>query len=94
MAEKTIFPREEKADVLFSSCGTHFYGRVATSHTADILSKQFGKEDKTFETRSVSTTTNPFKFNGNKGRSTSIQERDVVKSNDFMNLRTDRKSVV
>ena len=79
---------KEKADVLFSSCGTHFYGRVATSHTADILSKQFGKEDKTFETRSVSTTTNPFKFNGNKGRSTSIQERDVVKSNDFMNLRT------
>lgn len=79
---------KEKADVLFSSCGTHFYGRVAASHTADILSKQFGKEDRTFETKSVNTTINPFQFNGNKGKSTSIQERDVVKSSNFMNLRT------
>lgn len=79
---------KEKSDVLFSSCGTHFYGRVATSHTADILSKQFGKEDRTFETKSVNTTINPFQFNGNKGKSTSIQERDVIKSSNFMNLKT------
>lgn len=37
---------------LYASCNTHFYGRVASSITADILSKQFGKTDKVYTTNS------------------------------------------
>lgn len=76
---------KEKADVLFSACGSHFYGRVASSHTADILSKQFGKEDRLFETKSTNKK-NTSILQNNKGKSYSYQERDVFKSSEFMNL--------
>ena len=42
---------KEKSDVLFSACNNHFYGRVSSSITADILSRQFRKEDITFDTK-------------------------------------------
>ena len=36
----------EKSKILFASCATQFYGQVSTHHTAEQLSKQFGKADK------------------------------------------------
>ena len=85
---------KEKADVLFASCNNHFYGRVASSHTADVLTKQFGKEDRYFDNSSSS---GDIILRPNITKGKSIQERDVIKSTTFMNLnvgefigRTDR----
>lgn len=76
---------KEKADVLFASCLNHFYGQVSSSHTADILSKQFGKSDQYFEGKNNSQQMlNPFKRNF--GKSLSVQERDVFRSSTFMDL--------
>ncbi len=74
---------QEKADVLFSSCNSHFYGRVATSKTAEILSRQFGKSDKVYTTASRNKKT--FEW-ATKGQSETVQERDVYKPSVFMNL--------
>lgn len=73
---------KEKADVLFASCSTHFYGRVASSFTAERLSRQFGKEDKIYTTESESRTG----FNYTSGRSQTIQERDAAKPASFLSL--------
>ncbi|MFP3598209.1 type IV secretory system conjugative DNA transfer family protein [Chryseobacterium sp. SIMBA_029] len=76
---------KEKADVLFASCLNHFYGQVSSSHTADILSKQFGKKDQYFESNNTSRHfLNPFKRNVGQGRS--VQERDVFRNSVFMEL--------
>lgn len=76
---------KEKADVLFASCLNHFYGQVSSSHTADVLSKQFGKTDQYFESNNTSRHfLNPFKKN--VGRSHSVQERDVFRNSTFMEL--------
>lgn len=76
---------KEKADVLFASCLNHFYGQVSSSHTADILSKQFGKKDQYFESNNTSRHfLNPFKRN--VGQSRSVQERDVFRNSVFMEL--------
>lgn len=74
----------EKADVLFASCNSHFYGRVASSKTAEILSKQFGKADKVYITSNEGRNTR--KFGKTFGRSETIQERDVIKPSEFLNL--------
>lgn len=71
----------EKADVLFASCNSHFYGRVASSKTAEILSKQFGKADKVYITSNEGRNTR--KFGKTFGRSETIQERDVIKPSEF-----------
>jgi type IV secretory pathway TraG/TraD family ATPase VirD4 len=67
---------KEKADVLFASCLNHFYGQVSSSHTADILSKQFGKKDQYFESNNTRHFLNPFKRN--VGQSRSVQERTFL----------------
>lgn len=75
---------KEKADVLFASCNTHFYGRVASSLTAELLCKQFGKEDKTFVTSSENRKSiSPFKTHG---ESETVQERDIYRPSVFLNL--------
>lgn len=74
----------EKADVLFASCNSHFYGRVASSKTAEILSKQFGKADKVYITANEGRNTR--KFGKTVGRSETVQERDVIKPSEFLNL--------
>lgn len=75
---------KEKADVLFASCNTHFYGRVASSLTAELLCKQFGKEDKTFVTSSENRKNiSPFKTHG---ESETVQERDIYRPSVFLNL--------
>lgn len=84
LAQLTDGYGKEKADVLFASCGTHFYGRVSSSQTAEVLSKQFGKEDQTFVTKGNNTSYTL--SGGSYSKSTSIQERSVVKPQDFMNL--------
>lgn len=76
---------KEKADVLFASCAIHFYGKVSSSQTADALSKQFGKEDKYFESRSVNRKSDNI-IQRSIGKSYSIQQREVFQSSDFMNL--------
>lgn len=43
---------DKKADVLFAACNSHFYGRVASSKTAEVFSRQFGKTDTVFTTQS------------------------------------------
>lgn len=74
---------KEKADVLFASCNTHFYGRVASSITAERLSRQFGKEDKIYITESESRTG----FTRTSGKSQTVQERDAARPADFLSLR-------
>ena len=73
---------KEKADVLFASCNTHFYGRVSSSITAERLSRQFGKEDKVYTTASQSRTG----FHRTSGTSESVQERDAAKPSSFLSL--------
>lgn len=85
LAQLTDGYTKEKADVLFASCLNHFYGQVSSSHTADILSKQFGKSDQHFEgTNNSQQMLNPLKRN--YGKSYSVQERDVFRSSRFMEL--------
>ncbi|WBV56428.1 type IV secretory system conjugative DNA transfer family protein [Chryseobacterium daecheongense] len=76
---------KEKAEVLFASCLNHFYGRVASSHTADILSKQFGKEDKYFESKNTSRSTKNILIK-NYGKTYAVQEREIFRNSEFMNL--------
>lgn len=73
---------KEKADVLFASCNTHFYGRVSSSITAERLSRQFGKKDKVYTTASQSRTG----FHRTSGTSESVQERDAAKPSSFLSL--------
>lgn len=76
---------KEKGDVLFSSCNNHFYGRVSSSHTSEILSRQFGKEDRTFFTNSTNKTDGIiFDKSSSRGKSETIQERDIIRPNDFL----------
>lgn len=75
---------DKKADVLFASCNTHFYGRVASGKTAEVFSRQFGKTDTVFTTRSENKSTiSPFK---SKGQSEGVQERDIYRPAVFMEL--------
>lgn len=80
LAQLTDGYGKEKADVLFASCNTHFYGRVSSSFTAERLSRQFGKEDRVYTTASQSQTG----FTKTSGRSESVQERDTIKPTDFL----------
>lgn len=80
---------KEKADVLFSACNNHFYGRVSSSQTAEILSKQFGKQDKTYLTKGNSSSSGGFlSGHSSQGNSTSqsIQEREIIKASEFINF--------
>lgn len=85
LAQLTDGYGQEKADVLFASCNSHFYGRVASSKTAEILSKQFGKAEKVFVTNSFNKKKHQM-FGGNVGESESVQERDVIKASEFLGL--------
>lgn len=85
LAQLTDGYGKEKADVLFASCNNHFYGRVASSVTAEILSKQFGKEDKIFIAENKSKSNTAW-FKANEGRTEVLQERDIYKSSVFLNL--------
>ncbi|WP_255491384.1 type IV secretory system conjugative DNA transfer family protein [Dysgonomonas sp. ZJ279] len=76
---------KEKADVLFSACNNHFYGRVASSYTSEVLSKQFGKEDKTFISTSKGSSQGA-SFSKSSSQSESVQERDAIKPAEFLNL--------
>lgn len=75
---------DKKADVLFAACNSHFYGRVASSKTAEVFSRQFGKADTVFVTSSENKNTiSPFKT---KGQSEGVQERDIYRPSVFMEL--------
>lgn len=75
---------DKKADVLFAACNSHFYGRVASSKTAEVFSRQFGKTDTVFVTSSENKNTiSPFKT---KGQSEGVQERDIYRPSVFMEL--------
>ena len=54
-----------------------FYGRVASSKTAEVFSRQFGKTDTVFTTQSENKgAISPFK---SKGQSEGVQERDIYR---------------
>lgn len=74
---------KNKADVLFASCNTHIYGRVASGTTAEILSRQFGKTDKLYNLKSEGTSN---LINFSSGQNESIQERDIIKPAEFLNF--------
>lgn len=84
LAQLTDGYGKEKGDVLFAACNNHFYGRVASSHTSEILSKQFGKTDKSFVTQSRNRKRT--EFFGSQGESESVQERDVMRPAEFLAL--------
>lgn len=86
LAQLTDGYGKEKSDVLFASCNTHFYGRVASSITADILSKQFGKTDKVYTTNSEGGSGLQGFIRPYKTESETIQERDVMKSAAFLQM--------
>jgi type IV secretory pathway TraG/TraD family ATPase VirD4 len=76
---------KEKADVLFSACNNHFYGRVSSSSTAETLSKQFGKENQTFTTTSVQSKSAILgRQETGQGVGQSIQEREIIKPSEFL----------
>lgn len=77
---------KEKAEVLFAASNNHFYGRVASSHTSEVLSKQFGKMNKTFITQNQGRSTGMKSFSNSSGFSETVQERDVIKSSEFLDL--------
>lgn len=74
---------QEKADNITASLNTHFYGRVAYSKTAETLSKQFGKSDRYYVSRSKSA--KPLTIS-TSGKSQSVQERERIKPNEFLNF--------
>ena len=86
LAQLTDGYGREKADVLFASCNTHFYGRVASSVTADVLSKQFGKTDKVYTTASEGGKGLQGFIMPHKTKSETVQERDVMKSATFLQM--------
>ena len=77
---------KEKADVLFSACNNHFYGRVSSSQTSEILSKQFGKTDRTYNTIGSSKERTVWGGKASDSSSQSIQEREIIKSSEFINF--------
>jgi len=85
LAQLTDGYGKEKADVLFASCNNHFYGRVASSHTSEVLSKQFGKTDKSYITQSRSRNTTQL-IGSTSGQSESVQERDIMRPAEFLAL--------
>jgi len=76
---------DKLADTLFASCANHFYGRVSSATTGEKLSKQFGKKDKAYATISKSSKASEL-FEYTSSKSHSIQERDVMKPSDFLDL--------
>lgn len=83
LAQLTDGYGKEKADVLFAACNNHFYGRVASSITADQLSKQFGKRDKVFVTAGTSEKNTDW-ITRSYSQSESVQERDVLKGAEIL----------
>lgn len=76
---------KEKSDVLFSACNNHFYGRVSSSQTSEMLSKQFGKSDKIFVSQSIGQKQNEI-MGKTYTQSESVQERDIIKPAEFLNF--------
>lgn len=85
LAQLTDGYGKEKADVLFAACNNHFYGRVASSHTSEILSKQFGKMDRTYVTSSQGKGKYQV-IGGRVGESETVQERDIMRPAEFLGL--------
>jgi type IV secretory pathway TraG/TraD family ATPase VirD4 len=79
-----------KADVLFAACNNHLYGRVSSSKTAEVLSSQFGKQDKVYTTHSSTSsssgTLSPKGGSESSTTSTNIQEREIIKAAEFLKL--------
>ncbi len=81
---------QDKAQVILSNLGNQFYGRTVNEKSADMITKLFGKHDRTYETANRGTGTSGefvhLSSNTSKGTSESIQERDRVKVSDITNL--------
>lgn len=77
---------EEKAQVLMSNLGNQFYGRTVNEKSAKMITNIFGKEDRRFESRSVSNSNSSNGSSSSESSSISVQERDRVRVSDITNL--------
>lgn len=85
LAQFTESYGKDIANVLFASCNNHFYGRVGSGSTAEILSKQFGKIDKVYTTSGESS--QDFTIGkSSSSKSETIQERELIKASEFLKL--------
>lgn len=82
---------DKKADVIFAACNNHFYGKVTSSKTTEVLSKQLGKTDKTFTTQSQNKGNNMnmggMGMNSGTTIGQSIQEREIMRPAEFTQLK-------
>jgi len=82
----------DKAQVILSNMGNQFFGRTVNKDSAEMISRMFGKADKTFQTSSKgdnyyqSSIWGKHTNSSNKSTGESVQERDRVKTTDIMNL--------
>ena len=83
---------KDKAQVILSNMGNQFYGRTVNKDSAEMITRMFGKADKTFQSSSTgdnyyqSSIWGKHTNSSNKSKSESVQERDRVKTTDIMNL--------
>ena len=84
-----------EAQAIISNLNNQFYGRVASTETAEYISKMIGKEDKLYRAESesnsrssdwLSTSSNGRSNTQNQSTSLSLQERSLVKVQDVFNL--------
>ncbi|MDJ1505252.1 type IV secretory system conjugative DNA transfer family protein [Xanthocytophaga agilis] len=84
---------QNEAEVLISNLNNQFFGRVANLHTAEYVSRLFGKEERVIRSES-SSDNRPRGFlmgqkgNGSQGSSVShsLQERTVIHPQELLNL--------
>ena len=85
---------QNEAEVLISNLNNQFFGRVANLHTAEYVSRLFGKQERVVRSESASNNTprgmlfNPKAGPGSQGSSTShsLAERTVVQPQELLNL--------
>ena len=84
-----------EAQAIVSNLNNQFYGRVASTETAEYVSKMIGKEDKLYRAESesnsrssdwLSTSSNGRSNTQNQSTSLSLQERSLIKIQDVFNL--------
>lgn len=78
----------EKAEAILSNLGNQFYLRTTSSKTAERVSKLFGKIDKVIVNRSRNKGFSDSGTSSGRTVSYNMQERDVVKTQDVLNLPT------
>ena len=79
---------KDKAQVLVSNLNNHFFGKVNSLETAQLISNMVGKEEKEVVSVSAGKSMGGGKASGgrNVSQSVSLQERQVIRTQDVYNL--------